>query len=83
MVENDNNRKTFGASPSIGIGLGSASNTARLFPKRNTNIKMLISATLWKKVFTPNERNPIRFLKTMKIYKISFVLKVQLIQTLL
>ena len=58
MVENDQNRKTFGASPGIGIGLGSGNNTARLFPKRNTNIKMAhISNIMEESIYTKREKS--------------------------
>jgi hypothetical protein len=58
MVENDQNRKSFGASPGIGIGLGSGNNTARLFPKRNTNIKMAhISNIMEESIYTKREKS--------------------------
>tara|TARA_B110000285_G_scaffold234510_1_gene311753 strand:+ start:2365 stop:2571 length:207 start_codon:yes stop_codon:yes gene_type:complete len=57
MVENDQARKTFGASPSIGIGLGSGANTARLFPKRNTNKKMVhISNIMEESIYTKKDK---------------------------
>ena len=58
IIENDQNRKSFGASPGIGIGLGIGNNTARLFPKRNTNIKMAhISNIMEESIYTKREKS--------------------------
>jgi hypothetical protein len=58
IVEDQRSKSTFGTSPSIGIGLGSAagSNTARLFPKRSTNVKMAhVNQIMEESIYTKKE----------------------------